>query len=312
LRPAQDLGRNALKNGIDTLTFANMHDQALAVLLSAEPCLTRQKEFTRMAVDFFSETNMPVEVVPHAVRADSGDPGQLNSKFFSATENDRRVMSLRLNDEIAQTLLGINNRMIALKNEIATNYVNHNHEIAMIQQMVGDSAEMIQCFTGINHRLASLKSESLINTSEIQKMIASTQRLVEESFEIVRRFARDSQPTVLDDLGLMPAIQSFIKAFMADTEVGVSHRTSAITEEPTGTIRDALFNIIQEALDHIGHHAKATQPDVCIQHLDGMVRIEIKENGQGVEGEENMNTMMHNGLGRWCSKRRAEAKTSTS
>ena len=312
LQAAQDLGRNALKNGINTLKFANMHDQALALLLSVEPCLIRQKEFKRIAVDFFSETNMPVGSDLRALGADSGDPGQLNSKFFPATEKDRRIMSLRMSDEIAQTLLRINNWMIALKNEIATHSVNHNHEIAMIQQMVGDSTEMIQCFNDINLKLASLKSESLITASELQKMIASTQLLAEESFEVVRRFACDPQPTVLDDLGLVPAIQTYMKDYTADTEVGVRHRTSAITEESCNTIRAAIFNIIQEALDNMGHHTKTSQTDVCIQHSDGMVRIEIKDNDQGVETEENMNTMMHNGLGRWCSNRRTEAKTSMS
>jgi hypothetical protein len=144
LQTDQNLGLTAVKNCIETLKFANMHDQALAVLLSAQPCLTKQKEFTRMAVDFFSETDMPVEDPPHVARADSGGPGQLNLKKIPSGENSRHVTSKHLNDEITQTLLGINSQMIALKNEIAANYVNHHHDIAMIQQMVGDSAETIR------------------------------------------------------------------------------------------------------------------------------------------------------------------------
>lgn len=162
LQPDQNLGLTAVKNCIETLKFANMHDQALAVLLSAQPCLTKQKEFTRMAVDFFSGTDMPVEDPPHAARADGGDPGQLNSNNPRAEENDRRVTSKRLNDEIAQTLLGINSQMIALKNEIAANYVHHHHEIAMIQQMVGDSAETIR--TEIKDNSQGVETEQNMNT----------------------------------------------------------------------------------------------------------------------------------------------------
>ncbi len=115
--------------------------------------------------------------------------------------------------------------------------------------------------------------------------------------------------TLLDDLGLIPAIRSFMKVFMSDTEVGVSRRTSAITEEPIGEICNAFFSIIQKTLDNMGHHVNASQAEVSIQRLDGIIRIEIKDNGQGVEAEEKM---MHNGLGRRCSKRRAEVKISTS
>jgi len=162
LQTDQNLGLTAVKNCIETLKFANMHDQALAVLLSAQPCLTKQKEFTRMAVDFFSEANIPVEGASHVARADSGDLGQLDPKNFPAEENGRPVASKRLNDEIAQTLLGINSQMIALKNEIAANYVHHHHEIAMIQQIVGDSAETIRM--EIKDNAQDIETEESVNT----------------------------------------------------------------------------------------------------------------------------------------------------
>lgn len=69
---------------------------------------------------------------------------EMARKILFASENERRVMSLRLNDEIAQTLLGINIRMIALKSEIAANHVNHDLEITNIQKLVDDSSEMIK------------------------------------------------------------------------------------------------------------------------------------------------------------------------
>ena len=69
---------------------------------------------------------------------------EMTREILSATENERHAMSLRLNDEIAQTLLGIHIRMIALKNGIAANHVNHKHEIDMIHQLVEDSADMIK------------------------------------------------------------------------------------------------------------------------------------------------------------------------
>ena len=79
-----------------------------------------------------------------------------------------------------------------------------------------------QTLTGINVRLATLKTEATVNTKELQKKIASTQRLVEKSVDIVHRFARELRPTVLDDLGLIPALHSFMKSFTEDTGVRVS------------------------------------------------------------------------------------------
>lgn len=200
LKAADGLGRTAVKLGFETLRMANMHEQALAVLLPGEPSPNKQEELSRKASAFFAEAIMPIEGTHLAAQVDREDFEQLNTnlkqrtedlaelnrelkvqiderksaesaleareysssqllkdsqlleqnlkemtrKILSATENERHAMSLRLNDEIAQTLLGINIRMIALKNKIDINHLNHNHEIDMIQQLVGDSAEMIK------------------------------------------------------------------------------------------------------------------------------------------------------------------------
>lgn len=65
-------------------------------------------------------------------------------KVLSATEAERGKMSRQLNDEVAQSLLGINLRMLALKNEISSTQANFTLEIATIQRLVDDSANMIR------------------------------------------------------------------------------------------------------------------------------------------------------------------------
>ena len=72
-----------------------------------------------------------------------------------------------------------------------------------------------QTLTGINVRLAALKKQAAINTKGLERSIARTQQLVEQSVDIVHRFARELRPTVLDDLGLIPALHTFMKHFRA-------------------------------------------------------------------------------------------------
>ena len=76
-----------------------------------------------------------------------------------------------------------------------------------------------QTLTGINVRLAALKKEAALNTKGLDRNIARTQRLVEKSVDIVHQFARELRPAVLDDLGLIPALHSFMKNFTARTGV---------------------------------------------------------------------------------------------
>ncbi|HEY0256280.1 MAG TPA: histidine kinase, partial [Candidatus Methylacidiphilales bacterium] len=71
--------------------------------------------------------------------------------------------------------------------------------------------EIVQTLVGINVHLASLTMKGPVNLKDLRKKISRTQRLVEKSVTIVHRFARELRPTVLDDLGLIPALQSFVK-----------------------------------------------------------------------------------------------------
>ena len=68
-------------------------------------------------------------------------------KMRTATEDERQKMSLHLNDEITQTLVGINIRLIALKKMIAANDKILNVEITTIHRLVEDSAEIINRLT---------------------------------------------------------------------------------------------------------------------------------------------------------------------
>jgi signal transduction histidine kinase len=71
----------------------------------------------------------------------------MTRKILSANEEARRQMSLQLQDEIAQTLLGIHVRLLALKTEAAANHAGLTEEIATTQRLVEASMKTIDRFT---------------------------------------------------------------------------------------------------------------------------------------------------------------------
>ena len=87
----------------------------------------------------------------HAFKQLMADTRELEEKLqsmardiLSANEAERKKMSLQINDEIAQALLGINLRMAALKNQITTNQADINKEIAIIRDLVKRSVRIIK------------------------------------------------------------------------------------------------------------------------------------------------------------------------
>ena len=142
-----------------------------------------------------------------------------------------------------------------------------------------------QTLTGINVRLAALKKEAALNTKGLDRNIARTQRLVEKSVDIVHQFARELRPAVLDDLGLIPALHSFLKTFMARTGVRAQLTAFAGVEQLDTARRTVLFRVAQEALNNVARHAQASRVEVTIQELPDCICMNIKDDGKSFEVE---------------------------
>lgn len=143
--------------------------------------------------------------------------------------------------------------------------------------------EIGQILTAINVRLATLKEETAVNSSGLRKKIASTQRLVEKSMNTVHRFARELRPSLLDDLGLIPALHSYMKAFTKRTSIPIHFKAVAAVERLDSDKRTVLYRVAQEALTNVAKHANASLVAVSIQSLQGDARMEIHDNGKSFQ-----------------------------
>jgi PAS domain S-box-containing protein len=139
--------------------------------------------------------------------------------------------------------------------------------------------EITQTLIGINVHLETLSKDVHVDPEELRKKIAHTQKLVEKSVNIAHRFAQELRPTVLDDLGLIPALHAFMKRFMKETGIRVSLKTFAEVEQLNSDKRTALYRVAQEALTNVDRHAHASRADVVIKKLPNAVHMQIADNG---------------------------------
>jgi PAS domain S-box-containing protein len=143
-----------------------------------------------------------------------------------------------------------------------------------------------QTLTGINVQLAALAKQTRLNPREFDRSIALTQRLVEKSVDIVHRFARELRPAVLDDLGLIPALHSFMKNFTDQTGVRAHLTAFAGVEQLDMNRRTVLFRVAQEALTNVARHARASKVDVSIQKIAGRVCLKIHDDGKAFQAPQ--------------------------
>ena len=163
-----------------------------------------------------------------------------------------------------------------------------------------------QTLTGINVRLAALKQQAASNTRGLERSIARTQRLVLQSVDIVHQFARKLRPTVLDDLGLIPALHTFMKHFRAATGIQVSLSAFATVEKMDGEKRTVLYRVAQEALNNVARHAQATRAQVKLQESEGAVCMTITDDGRGFRAEPQGRTKKGKRLGLLGMRERLE------
>jgi PAS domain S-box-containing protein len=138
-----------------------------------------------------------------------------------------------------------------------------------------------QTLTGINIQLAALKIKATLKSKGLERSIGRTQQLVVHSVNIIHRFARELRPTVLDDLGLIPALHAFMKTFSAETGIRVSLSAFAAIKQVNSDKRTVLYRVAQEALTNVARHAQASRAEVTIRKLNGAICMAIKDNGKG-------------------------------
>ncbi|OYV07399.1 MAG: hypothetical protein CFE26_01150 [Verrucomicrobiales bacterium VVV1] len=140
-----------------------------------------------------------------------------------------------------------------------------------------------QTLVGINVHVAALARETAEAAHDLQEKIARTQLLVEKSVDTVHRFAGELRPTVLDDLGLIPALQAFLTSFIGRTGIQVSFQASRGVEDGSDSVRTMLFRVAQEALTNVSRHAKASLVKISLQRTPQLISMVITDNGQGFE-----------------------------
>ena len=163
-----------------------------------------------------------------------------------------------------------------------------------------------QTLTGINVRLAALNQEATANLGGLRQKIVHTQRLVEKSVDIVHAFARELRPPVLDDLGLMPALQAFAKNFMAETGIRVRLKMFSGVEKLSSPKRMVLYRVAQEALSNVARHAHASCVELSIQKLPQAIRLTLADDGQSFPVEQVLQSRKFKRLGLLGMRERVE------
>jgi two-component system, NarL family, sensor histidine kinase DevS len=119
--------------------------------------------------------------------------------------------------------------------------------------------------------------------AESPEALHAVRELVVATLQDVRRLAVELRPKVLDDFGLVPALERLTQGFAEHTGIAVDLEASTITERVPVEVETAIFRIVQEALTNVVKHARAQRVSVLVTRAGGRIKAVIEDDGTGFD-----------------------------
>jgi signal transduction histidine kinase len=122
--------------------------------------------------------------------------------------------------------------------------------------------------------------------AESPEAVAALRELVVATLRDVRRLAVELRPKVLDDFGLVPALERLTQGFGEQTGIAVDLEAGGITDRLPLEVETAIYRIVQEALTNVVKHARAQRVSVLVTRVNGRIRAVIEDDGTGFDPAE--------------------------
>jgi PAS domain S-box-containing protein len=146
--------------------------------------------------------------------------------------------------------------------------------------------ELGQTLAILKHRVRSLGKELLVYRPQVSSDHEATVGLVNEIIEKVRQISRDLHPSILDDVGLCPALRSLADNFAQEYAIPVNLDLEEIDAFFSKETARTLYRIFQEALTNIAKHADANRVNVQLRRSSNYVHFMIEDDGKGFDANE--------------------------
>ena len=141
-----------------------------------------------------------------------------------------------------------------------------------------------QALTSLMVQLRALGEAPDLGTAT--RMARDLRGLVSSTLDGVRALSADLRPSVLDDLGLVPAIRRYTATFAERNPVRVDLHTQGLDDlRLDSPVETALYRIVQEALNNVARHAEAGSVNLLLERRNSTLVLVIEDDGRGFDVE---------------------------
>ncbi len=139
------------------------------------------------------------------------------------------------------------------------------------------------------------KLRSMDNIEEIKTKAVWIEKNIRSTVAELRRISLDLRPTILDDLGLVPAIRWLIQAPEDENGPKVQLMVSGDELKLPQDTELAVFRVIQEALNNVKKHARASITVINLKFTPGQLTVGVRDDGTGFSVPRRLSSLALNG-----------------
>ena len=149
--------------------------------------------------------------------------------------------------------------------------------------------ELQQALVAIKMLVGTVEQELAADPQRLASLMGRIDQLVSSAVSSTRRIVNDLRPLMLEELGLLPALEALCQQFEDRTGIEVALRAqdpAASWPTVAEPVEICLYRVAQESLTNVAKHSGATQVEVQLSaRPDGPLLMRISDNGRGLHRE---------------------------
>ena len=146
--------------------------------------------------------------------------------------------------------------------------------------------ELGQNLTAISMALAMMKKQLPRDNRNLFTKIHEMSQLTQSTLEKTKRLSSELRPQLIDDMGLIAAIEWYVKNFEKRSAITCNVSLPDTETDFPKDLAIHIYRIVQESLTNVYKHASATYVELVLKTENGMLLLMISDSGKGIEGED--------------------------
>lgn len=213
----------------------------------------------------------PAEVIATLITDPGSEP---MSYLVMATDITTRKEAERTVVETSEQLRQLTEHVQNMREEERTTIAREIHD------------QLGQALTALKMDLAWLGRRIPERDSGTDARVSGMEEILDDTIQRVKRITADLRPGVLDDLGLVAALQWLVDDFGRRAGIACTVHATIDDQRLPEAVRTVLYRVTQESLTNVARHAEADEVKVVAEEHDNVVKLEIRDNGRGITPEE--------------------------